>query len=102
MVWKVGTGGAVSPAAVREDERGDPRNPNIHKSMGPNEMHPRVLREMIDVVTKSVLMIFEESWLQMKSLVNRRKATSHSLLRRVGRIIQGTTNLSASSLCQGR
>ena len=37
-------------------------NLSIHKSMAPNEMYPRVLRELADIVTKSLLMIFEKSW----------------------------------------
>jgi len=38
------------------------RNLNIQKSMGPNEMHPRVMTQLADVVTKTLSMIYERSW----------------------------------------
>ena len=50
------------PLAPREDrDRDHLRNMNLGKSMGPEEMHPRGLRELADGVAKSLSTIAEES-----------------------------------------
>ncbi|GAB0177573.1 mitochondrial enolase superfamily member 1 [Grus japonensis] len=36
---------------------------DTHKSMGPDGIHPRVLRELVEVLTKPLSIIYQQSWL---------------------------------------
>ena len=64
------------------------------KSMRPDGIHPRVLRELAEVLAESLSIIYQQSWLTGEVPVDWRLASVVPSTRRARRRIWGTTGLS--------
>ena len=53
---------------------------NAYKSMGLDDMHPRVLKELAEVVVELLSIIFEKSWLSGEIPGYWKKGSHHSHL----------------------
>ncbi|KFW63937.1 hypothetical protein AS28_13608, partial [Pygoscelis adeliae] len=52
------------PPIIQEEAVNDLlRHLDTHKSMGPDGIHPRVLRELAEELTKPLSIIYQQSWL---------------------------------------
>ncbi|KFW69692.1 hypothetical protein AS28_02361, partial [Pygoscelis adeliae] len=50
------------PTVGEHQVRDHLRHLKVHKSMGPNEIPPRVLKELVEEVDKPLPIVFEKSW----------------------------------------
>lgn len=46
---------------------------NVYESMGPNDIHSRILKEVANIIAKPLSIIFKYSWLSGKVPSNRKK-----------------------------
>lgn len=65
------------------------------RSMGPDGRHPKVLRELVNVLTETLSIIYQQSWLTWEVSGDWRLAGVMPVYRRARRRIQGTADLSA-------
>jgi len=70
--------------------------------MGPDEMHPWVLRELTDKVANPLPIIFERSWWSGEAPTNCRRGNITPIFNKGKKKTRGTISQSASTLCLAR
>lgn len=63
LSWKTGMGSRISPTIIQEESVSH-KLLHLHdlKTMGPDGIHPVVLRKMAEVLSKSLLSIYVQPW----------------------------------------
>lgn len=74
----------------------------VSKSMGPNGMYPRLLRELAGVIVSPLLIICEGPWRPEEAPEDQEKANVNPVLRKSKRGIQQTIVWSAAPRSLGR
>lgn len=86
-----GVGSGFCPTVTVEQVQVLLMKMNAYKSMGSDDIHPRVLKEMADVVAEPLSIIFENHGWLVKSPVTGKRETFLPFLRKGERKTQGTT-----------
>ncbi|CAM4417157.1 unnamed protein product [Lepidochelys kempii] len=89
-------GGGDQPSVEKEVFRDNLEKLDEHKSMGPDSLHPRVLKELVDVIAESLAIIFENSWQPGEVPDDWKKDNVVPIFKKGRRRILGTTGQSAS------